>query len=782
MSSEAVVAPLKWSCQFSVLPASSTPPLRGDKIILPPKALEELLSAATTTVQVEAQGRPQEFDPYNPYSVAAQRSTQGNVFERQQNLPHPLTFRLVNPQNGRFVFAGIREFSAAEDEVGISPFLRDSLGIAQKNMEDPITTDGTGGSTYTEGIERLTVHVQELQKGTYVRLRPLEAGYDPEDWKALLERYLRDNFTTLTNGEILTISAGKEEYRFLVDQLKPSNDAVSLVDTDLEVDIEALNEEQARETLKQRMRKLQRARGTIDGSSTGGVVKLGASLSGQVRPSEYVDYTLEGWDRTQVLAIEIFSETPEADIELFVSPFNPHQQARPRLEEHVFSDMSTRQSKRVKIQPTNTALENSEALWISVGSYTSGPNGNEMDIQQGPVPYHLHIYAADSAVNSEPDVDMTLDDTPHPDETRCKNCQQWVPSRTMMLHENFCFRNNILCPQCRTVFQKSSPEWKNHWHCPHDSSYGSTSSSHHKHDSLFHVPQVCSSCGYQAKSIPDLAQHRTTLCPAKLILCSFCHLIVPQQGPDDPSSTDPEVIFSGLTPHELADGARTTECHLCSKIVRLRDMTTHLKHHDLERRSRVKPRICRNVNCGRTIDHVNKNGEVRIQKASEGNEIRVCDPCFGPLYVSMYDPEGKALRRRVERKYLTQMLTGCGQIWCRNEFCRTGRKNSGFEGPMTSKEGTAAVKPFLEGLMGRSTPVHFCVDEASQQRRVLAGMLTAEGDAGDNGKGKAKENANLGSGYALEWCVAALSNEDGDLDRARTWLQWFAPTKAETAW
>ena len=781
MSSEAVVPPLKWSCQFSVLPASRTPPLRGDKIILPPKALEELLSAATTTVQVEAQGRSQNFDPYNPYSVAAQRSTQENTFERQQNLPHPLTFRLVNPQNGRVVFAGIREFSAAENEVGISPFLRDSLGIEQNNAEDSIIVDGAGGSTYIEGVERLTVHVQELQKGTYVRLRPLEAGYDPEDWKALLERYLRDNFTTLTNGEILAVPAGKEEYRFLVDQLKPSNDAVTLVDTDLEVDIEALNEEQARETLKQRMRKLQRAPGTSDGSSTGGVIELGASVSGQVRSSEYVDYTLEDWDRTQVLEIEMIPGIAEADMELFLSPFGPYQRARPRLDEHVFSDLSPRKSKRIKIQPTNTALEHAEALWISVGSYTSSPDDLERDVQQGPIPYHLHIYTAESGISGENDTDMTVDDSPHPDETRCKNCQQWVPSRTMILHENFCFRNNILCPQCRNVFQKSSLEWKNHWHCPHDSSYGSTSSSHHKHDSLFHAPQICSSCNYQAKNIPDLAQHRTTLCPAKLVLCSFCHLIVPQQGPDDPSPTDPEVIFSGLTPHELTDGARTTECHLCSKIVRLRNMATHLKHHDLERHSRVRPRICRNVNCGRTIDHVNKTGEVRLQKASEGNEIGVCDPCFGPLYVSMYDPEGKALKRRVERKYLTQILTGCGHAWCRNEFCKTGRKNSGFEGALTSKEGTAAIKPFLEGLMSKSTPIHFCVDESSQQRRVLAGMLAAEGDVGDKGKGKAKGDAKLLSEYALEWCVAALSIEEGDLDRARTWLQWFAPTNAETA-
>ena len=35
--------------------------------------------------------------------------------------------------------------------------------------------------------QSVTVHSKQLPKGTFVKLRPLEAGYDPEDWKALLE-------------------------------------------------------------------------------------------------------------------------------------------------------------------------------------------------------------------------------------------------------------------------------------------------------------------------------------------------------------------------------------------------------------------------------------------------------------------------------------------------------------------------------------------------------------------------------------------------------------------
>ncbi len=779
--------PLKWSTQFDVLPLTATPPLRGDKIILPPSALEQLLSAATVTVSSTSQPATANFDPYNPYSFAAERQAREHLVEQQQNLPHPLTFRLVNPANGRIVFAGIREFSATENSVGLSPFLRQSLGFGSRRSQDDengpehaTEVNGTGSLEMGEVNSRLTVHVQEIPKGTYVKLRPLEAGYDPEDWKALLEQYLRDNYTTLTNGEVLAIPAGKEIFRFLVDGLKPNEEAISLVDTDLEVDIEPLNEEQARETLQRLVQKSQRAPGTSEGSSAGGKIEVNINVTGQVRPSEYVDYSLEQWDRAKDLELELTTLDNEKDIDLFVSPFGAKHRSKPREEEFVFGDISTRTTKRVKIRHTNADLDNAEVLWVSVRGY--GTSDQDV-LVQAPLQYHLRISSIDeSSISDEEDTLTNDNETVGPDEERCSNCHQAVPKRTMFLHQNFCIRNNILCPHCHFVFQKSSLDWQNHWHCPHDSSHGNSLSSHSKHDLLMHTCRSCPSCDYEASNTSDLAHHRTTTCPGKLILCQFCHLQVPQQGSDDPSAESAEVILSGLTPHELSDGARTTECHICSKITRLRDMTTHLKHHDLQRLSRSKPRICRNVNCGRTLDGVSKSGEVKVQGSR--NDLGVCDVCFGPLYVTMYDPDGKALRRRVERKYLTQFLTGCGQSWCRNEYCKNGRKNLGMlqEGQtISSKEALGMIKPTLDALKDGKVPVHFCTDEASQKRRVLAEMFAAEANPGGKGKGRERNDKTEGSGYELEWCVAALEAAGGDLDGARGWLRDFAPTRAEAA-
>ena len=564
MSSSSKRPPLKWSTQYDVLPPDATPPLRGDKIILPPSALEQLLSAATVTINSTSQPATASFDPYNPYSFAAERHAREQLVEQQQNLPHPLTFRLVNPTNGRIVFAGIREFSAADNLVGLSPFLRQSLGFSGQNNPDEVNglvnNSGINGSEPQEahGVPpRLTVHVQELPKGTFVKLRPLEAGYDPEDWKALLEQYLRDNFTTLTNGEVLAIPAGKEIFRFLVDGLKPNEEAISLVDTDLEVDIEPLNEDQARETLQRLVQKSKRAPGTSEGSSAGGKIDVNTNATGQVRPGEYVDYVLEQWDKTKDLELELTAFEDDQDIDLFASPFGAHHRSKPRDVEFVFGDFSTRATKRVKIRHTNADLDSTEALWLSVRGYGDFSQDSP---GQAPLLYNLRVSSINELSSlSEDDKAMDDNEPVGPDEERCPNCYQSVPKRTMFLHQNFCLRNNILCPHCHLVFQKSSSEWQNHWHCPHDSSHGNTLTSRVKHDTLMHTSRSCPSCGYDAANTPDLAHHRTTTCPGKLILCQFCHLQVPQQGPDDPSPDSAEVILSGLTPHELSDGATTTE-------------------------------------------------------------------------------------------------------------------------------------------------------------------------------------------------------------------------------
>ncbi|OJJ76771.1 hypothetical protein ASPBRDRAFT_112963 [Aspergillus brasiliensis CBS 101740] len=742
---------LRWSSQLTVAPAQQIPNLPGDKIILPPSALEQLLAAAPLQeITSSGPARPytSTFDPFNPHTFAAESQARERAVDRQQQLPHPLTFRIVNPQNDRVVYAGVREFSAPENEIGLSAFLRGALGIDGSRPPSPRRdedNDGAVADGASAAPTTVTVHAEQLPKGTYVRLRPLEAGYDPGNWKALLERQLRDNYTTLTSGEVLTVAGGRDQsFHFLVDKVEPHGNGICVVDTDLEVDIVALTEDQARETLEKRLQKSSRISGTRAGTSVGGELRLGQVVTGQVALGDYVDYELLKWDPTDALELSV-EGADDADICLFASPLSARQRNRPREDEHVFSDLSNRPTKRIRIQPTNVDMEDAEMLYISVHASTSTDSSDTGD---SALPYSLQVRVGSSPGQAESAVDVESKSHEAGD-VQCKNCRQWVPERTLMLHENFCLRNNILCPQCQNVFQKRSPEWQNHWHCPLDSAYGTGDAEKNRHNLFFHSKRSCSGCGFEAEDLPRLAQHRTT-------------------SESDPEMDDPDVLVSGLTPHELVDGGRTTECHLCNKIIRLRDMKMHLRHHDLERLSRPTPRICLNVNCGRTLDGRGTQTAVNLG---------LCSICFGPLYVDTYDPEGKALRRRIERRYLSQMMSGCGKPWCQNEYCKTGKQarpssTSGAAAPMGAPAILAAVRPLLDAVNLRgdapnSAPFYLCTDQVGQQRRIAAEMLSAEGAVAD------------GKIYALPWCVSAVETTAGNLDKAREWLENWAPAQGE---
>lgn len=147
-------------------------------------------------------------------------------------------------------------------------------------------------------------------------------------------------------------------------------------------------------------------------------------------------------------------------------------------------------------------------------------------------------------------------------------------------------------------------------------------------------------------------------------------------------------------------------------------------------------------------------------------QLGLCNECFGPLYITTHDPEGKALRRRVERRLLQQLMSGCGKSWCHNaKWCRTGHKNStGEDRIMTARDALPRVRPVLEQLAkGDNSGLSFCVDEAVQLRHATAEMVAAEGV------------------YELAWCIKALEEEHNDLSTARAWLSDRAPRIGEIA-
>ncbi|PQK17767.1 hypothetical protein BB8028_0008g02740 [Beauveria bassiana] len=724
---------LTWRGSYALLPleASNGSSLNGDKIILPQSALEQLLSASASQAVMQ-----------DKYTTAS------------SHLPNPLTFRLVNPTCNKSVYAGIREFSAPEGTVVLSPYLLSALGLA---TDDEKATTTSANSTVSQ--IRLEVHTETLPKGTYARLRPLEAGYNPDDWRPLLERQLQRDFTSLTkNAKILVHGVRGEVFQLLVDKLSPEGQGVCVVDTDLEVDIEALDEEQARETLRQFINTNRHE--NQDGSSKGGPIDIWKPVLGKIAVGSYIDYSLPSWDRNQSVQLTLSNMSDPEALELFVTPKSNLQRSLPRKTEHVFSTLGSFEpstTKTIIISPTDVEMKKAESIQISVHAYsdftaTKAPDAIQYTLRAQVLVESDKTSAIDQAGNLKEQQE---------NEALCSNCQQMVPKQSLVLHENFCRRNNIVCPKCKLVFKKDSAEFAAHWHCEQDEADGNTPYSKQKHDEIFHSSWLCSSCAFETNSLPDLAKHRSTICPGKLILCQFCHLEVPQEG--DPFNPSPEVKLSGLTAHELADGARTTECHLCDKIIKLKDMQTHLKHHELDKVGKEKPPVCRNENCGRTRFGVGSRGQVRHSPGADGQQgadIGLCSLCFGPLYVSMHDPDGKALRRRIERRYLTQLMSGCRKSRCSNEWCKTGRSTLGLEAKGSSVQSALPlVKPLVETWQNLDSPMHFCVDELSQTGRKLAAQIASEGV------------------WDIEWCIAAAEAENSNANNMRDWLQAWAPRR-----
>jgi hypothetical protein len=176
---------IRWSSHFTVENA----PVElnhGDKVVLPPSALEQLL------LQVGNSGA----------------------------LPSPLTFELRHPHSGATIHCGVKEFSSESSTIQLPNWIRESLGL---NSGDYVL-----------------IKLSLLPKGTFARLKPISHDYrDITDYRAALEAHLRGHYTTLTNGQTLSCRYGGRVYDFQVVELKPQN-AVSITDTDLEVEMDPI--------------------------------------------------------------------------------------------------------------------------------------------------------------------------------------------------------------------------------------------------------------------------------------------------------------------------------------------------------------------------------------------------------------------------------------------------------------------------------------------------------------------------------------------------------------
>lgn len=148
----------------------------GDKVIMPPSALDRLASL---------------------------------------RIDYPMLFELHNPATSRTSHCGVLEFIAEEGMIYMPYWM----------MENMLLSEG----------DIVRVKSATLPKGSYVKLQPHTKDFlDISNPKAVLETTLR-NFSCLTVGDNIMVAYNNKKYYIDIIEAKPSA-AISIIETDCEVD------------------------------------------------------------------------------------------------------------------------------------------------------------------------------------------------------------------------------------------------------------------------------------------------------------------------------------------------------------------------------------------------------------------------------------------------------------------------------------------------------------------------------------------------------------------
>ncbi|KAA8546042.1 hypothetical protein F0562_020507 [Nyssa sinensis] len=148
----------------------------GDKIIMPPSALDRLASL---------------------------------------HIDYPMLFELRNAAAERVSHCGVLEFIAEEGMIYMPYWMMENLLLQEGDI--------------------VKVKNMTLPKGTYVKLQPHTKDFlDISNPKAILETTLR-NFSCLTTGDSIMVAYNNKKYYIDIIETKPSN-AISIIETDCEVD------------------------------------------------------------------------------------------------------------------------------------------------------------------------------------------------------------------------------------------------------------------------------------------------------------------------------------------------------------------------------------------------------------------------------------------------------------------------------------------------------------------------------------------------------------------
>eukprot|EP00752_Nemacystus_decipiens_P010392 g9261.t1 len=240
----------------------------GDKILLPPSALESLSGQDAVSLG------PMLFE------LTTCTTTSGGpqvVAAGEKNAPSQ-----SDATTTRTTHAGVLEFVAEEGTVGLPRKVVLSL-LGATAQQIPVGSgessgDGEKASHTVEGLEHVGVRYVRLAKATFARVIPETVGLSQvSELRAMLENNMR-NHATLTVGDRLSVWRRGKEFSMKVVELRPEPQ-VTVLDTDMEIELDL--PEKAREELEEKgaQDRAKTLRAHMDGATTSAGSSPGQSLS-----------------------------------------------------------------------------------------------------------------------------------------------------------------------------------------------------------------------------------------------------------------------------------------------------------------------------------------------------------------------------------------------------------------------------------------------------------------------------------------------------------------------
>ncbi|KAI5959915.1 uncharacterized protein KGF55_005147 [Candida pseudojiufengensis] len=625
--------------------------------------------------------------PYSDKVILPQHVLSSIINEIPENkLPHPLIFKIINSQDSSiYTYIGVKQFTSEEDQIILPKYIFTKLS----------------------NPETIVIELQQhIPKSNSLKLKPKQFYANINNWKFFLENKLNQFYTLLIKGDDLILEIDGLRYELEVEEINndPKIKVASIIDTDVVLEIIPINDEQAKTQLEYINNEQ-----IIEEIKIGeelDIINLKSILNGGFIPTiNKVDIT-----KLDYLKIELKGD---ADFIVGMDKFLA-------IDSFTYSTMD-KEEKIVELDLKQDIFKNKLLKYKDITEINGDTDNDEKYI-------YIVAFTWDQEENvsiniTDQIVKETSSDLPNVPTTQCSNCLKFIPSDKLILHENFCKRNNIRCPNCNSIFHKTIPA--THWHCDKCDAFGDTQISQFKHYKLYHSQQQYICCTTQFNTFFELSHHKSTNCPHKLHQCRFCHLIVPQE-----LSTYQDK-FENLSHHENICGNKTIECFKCTKIIRVKDFPKHLKLHEINKiqfNNDIHFNKCSNLNC--------------IQELSSSNELGLCDICYGPLYINQHDPQNLKLQLRIERKYMIQLNNGCNNSWCNNEYCKTGnpklQQNSMKDNLflLNDKLFKNIYKPSLpinskfSNHIGSESKnkLWFCVNESISNKKLIFDIINSENE------------------------------------------------------